>query len=85
MMKTYLALVLIFLLSVTAGSGRVKAQEASDSSAGRDADDPPDWLFPIAKLDQSLPSWIHIGGQYRNRLEGPSGIGYTGRSGHPTG
>jgi hypothetical protein len=89
MMKTYLVLVLVFLFSVTAGPGRVKAQEASDSSVGRepsaspnppDADDPPDWLFPIAKLDQSLPSWIHIGGQYRNRLEGPSGIGYTGSS-----
>ncbi|MDB6043136.1 MAG: hypothetical protein JWM63_1687 [Gammaproteobacteria bacterium] len=88
-MKTYLALVLVFLIGVTAGPGRVKAQEASDSSVGRelgaspnppDKHDPPDWLFPIAKLDQSLPSWLHIGGQYRNRLEAPSGIGYTGSS-----
>jgi hypothetical protein len=85
-MKTYLALVLVFLFCVTAGPGRVKAQEASDSSVGRelgtspnppDANDPPDWLFPVAKLDQSLPSWLHIGGQYRNRFEAPSGIGYT--------
>jgi hypothetical protein len=73
MMKTYLALVLVFLFGVTAGPGRVKAQEASDSTVGRelgaDTHDPPDWLFPIAKLDQSLPDWIHIGGQYRDRLE----------------
>jgi hypothetical protein len=36
------------------------------------------WLFPIAKLDEALPKWLHIGGQYRDRLEGPIGIGYTG-------
>ena len=40
--------------------------------------DPASWLFPIAKLDEVLPSWLHIGGQYRARLEGPIGIGYTG-------
>jgi hypothetical protein len=63
-------------------------QEPSDLSIGRqpsqpispDQHDPPDWLFPVAKLDESLPSWIHIGGQYRNRFEGPTGIGYTGTS-----
>jgi Alginate export len=85
MMKTCLALVLVFLFGVAAGPGRVKAQEASDSSVGRelgaspnpsDEHDPPDWLFPINELDRSLPDWIHIGGQYRNRLEAPSGIGY---------
>lgn len=84
MMKTYLALVLVFLLSVTAGPGRVEAQEASDSSVGRelsaspnppDANDPPDWLFPIAKLDQSLPSWIHIGGQGRVGLAAARRVG----------
>jgi Alginate export len=88
-MKKCLALVLVFLFGMIAGAGRVKAQEASDSSAGHelgaapdppDAHDPPEWLFPIDELDKSLPSWIHIGGQYRDRLEAPSGIGYTGRS-----
>jgi hypothetical protein len=83
MRKTYRTLLLVILLGVTAG---VKAQESSDSSIGREpgaspnqpgANDPPDWLFPIDNLDKSLPSWIHIGGQYRERLEGPSGIGYT--------
>ena len=84
MMKIYLTLVLVFLFGVTAGPRQVKAQEASDSSVGRelgtspnpsDEHDPPDWLFPINELDRSLPGWIHIGGQYRNRLEAPSGIG----------
>jgi hypothetical protein len=35
-------------------------------------------LFPTTELDKRLPSWIRIGGQYRNRLEGPIGIGFTG-------
>ena len=38
----------------------------------------PSWWFPITELNERLPSWIHIGGQYRNRLEGPIGIGFTG-------
>jgi Alginate export len=38
----------------------------------------PEWLFPVARLDDSLPHWLFIGGQYRNRLEGPMGIGYRG-------
>jgi hypothetical protein len=35
------------------------------------------WLFPVAKLDESLPKWLHIGGEYRDRLEDPTGIGFT--------
>lgn len=30
---------------------------------------PPDWIAPAIPLDQSLPSWIHISGQYRSRVE----------------
>ena len=81
MMKTCRRLVVVVLLGVTAA---VNAQEPSDSSVGRGPgaspnppDDPPDWLFPIDNLDRSLPNWIHIGGQFRNRLEDASGIGYT--------
>jgi hypothetical protein len=73
--------VLVVLLGVTAA---VNAQEPSDSSVGHGPGaspnppgDPPDWLFPIDNLDRHLPSWIHIGGQFRNRLEDASGIGYT--------
>ena len=32
----------------------------------------------MAKLNQALPGWLRLGGQYRDRLEGPAGIGYTG-------
>jgi hypothetical protein len=38
----------------------------------------PSWLFPVAKLDESLPSWLRIGGDYRGRLEGPIGIKFAG-------
>jgi Alginate export len=44
-------------------------------SAG--TDDSLDWLFPVHKLNRSLPSWFRIGGQYRGRLEGPMGIGFS--------
>jgi len=63
------------------------AQEASDSTTGTQSNygsdltarhESPSWLFPITELDKRLPSWIRIGGQYRNRLEGPIGIGFTG-------
>ena len=89
MMKTYLTLVLVFIFGVTANPEWVNAQEGSDSSIGRepgasanppDTNDPPDWLFPVGNLDRSLPSWIHIGGEYRLRPEAPSGIGYTNSS-----
>jgi Alginate export len=51
----------------------------ADTAAGTSADkDVPDWLFPVTKLNESLPHWLRFGGQYRNRLEGPIGIGYTG-------
>jgi alginate export protein len=36
--------------------------------------EPPGWLFPVAKLDQALPSWLQFGGEYRDRLELPGGI-----------
>src|SRR5437899_2887687 len=41
------------------------------------ADDAPDWLFPVSKLNQALPGWLRVGGQYRGRVEGPTGIGFT--------
>jgi hypothetical protein len=34
------------------------------------------WLFPATRLNQSLPSWIQFGGQFRNRVESQDGIGY---------
>src|ERR1700688_3578623 len=54
----------------------------NSSSAGAPdparTDDSLDWLFPVHKLNQHLPGWFRIGGEYRGRLEGPTGIGFTG-------
>src|ERR1700693_2187795 len=81
--KALLALMLWVGVSIT--PGRVNAQTSTDSStAGQSsaapdpsaADDPLEALFPIGKLNESLPSWLRIGGQYRNRIESPAGIGY---------
>ena len=86
---THVLLILVVLVSAGIAPERVNAQAPADSSVDPRAsstsnsppgDDPPEWLFPIARLDQSLPSWARIDGQYRNRLEGPIGIGYAGSS-----
>jgi hypothetical protein len=82
-----LSLPLGLLVGVSAAPGQVNTQKSSDpntdaqSGAAPDAAaavDSPNWLFPVAKLNERLPGWLRIGGQYRGRLEGPSGIGFTG-------
>jgi hypothetical protein len=79
--NTLLGLTLSVVLSIT--PGRVNAQtSAAPGMAGvvpdpSVPDDPPDRLFPVAEMDESLPDWLRIGGEYRDRLEGPTGIGYT--------
>jgi len=53
---------------------------AGQSSAAPDpsaAVDPPEGLFRVAKLNESLPIWLRIGGQYRGHIESPTGIGFT--------
>src|SRR5579864_1845311 len=37
---------------------------------------PDGWLFPITRLDESLPHWIQFGGQFRDRAESQTGLGY---------
>lgn len=37
---------------------------------------PDGWLFPITKLDESLPPWIQFGGQFRDRVESQDGLSY---------
>ena len=37
---------------------------------------PDGWLYPITRLNESLPRWIQFGGQFRNRLESQDGLGY---------
>jgi hypothetical protein len=63
-------------LNADPGSSANSAAPAPSDSSG--ADDSLDWLFPVHKLNRSLPGWFRIGGEYRGRLEGPTGIGYTG-------
>ncbi len=61
---------------------RANAQTDPNSSGAPSAPaadpDSPSWLFPIDKLNESLPSWLRFGGEYRDRLEGPIGIGFRG-------
>ena len=51
--------------------GALRTGSAADTRAGSE---PPDWLFPVSRLDEALPKWLQIGGEYRNRLELPAGI-----------
>lgn len=59
------------LLSAAAAS--LNAQTTGQTS------DPPSWLIPIEDLNQELPPWLRFDGQYRNRAERPSGIGYNSK------
>jgi alginate export protein len=82
--QTYVLLMLMGLIGGGTTLGHLNAQEGSGaapqptSARKHTADDPPTWLFPIARLNESLPTWLRIGGEYRNRLEGPIGVGYAG-------
>ena len=38
---------------------------------------PSGWYFPVTRLDQSLPSWIQFGGQFRDRVEAQFGLAYS--------
>ena len=89
-MRTNVLLILALVVGVGTAPGRVNAQgtqRTSGSSTGPQpshapnppaADDGPECLFPVTKLNESLPSWLLFGGEYRDRLEGPIGIGYAG-------
>src|ERR1700716_1284554 len=76
--RTHISLVLAILLGVSMLPNLAQAQTDPKSNAApsppADDADHPSWLFPIAKLDEALPRWLHIGGEYRDRLEGPMGI-----------
>src|SRR6266568_3154446 len=79
-MRMHASLPLILLLGASILPERANAQantQSNPASSPSAADpDSSSWLFPIEKLDEALPSWLHIGGEYRNRLEGPLDIGY---------
>jgi hypothetical protein len=83
-MRMHTSLPLILLLGASILPERANAQANTQSnpvSSPSAADsDSSSWLFPIEKLDEALPSWLHIGGEYRNRLEGPIGTGFANTS-----
>src|SRR5258708_6762248 len=62
--------------NANSGSSTNSATPAPSDPAG--ANDSLDWLFPVHKLNRHLPRWFRIGGEYRGRIEGPAGIGFTG-------
>lgn len=84
-MKICISLLLVVLLG-----GKIVAAQSDAQPLNQETDpdpnaapspqtpnaDPTSWLFPVAKLDASLPRWLHIGGEYRSRVEGPTGIGF---------
>jgi hypothetical protein len=84
-MRRFVLLVLLIVSCLV--RQRVKAQTGPESNADSRSsansaapaadDDSMDWLFPVHKLNRSLPKWIRIGGEFRIRLEGPTGIGFT--------
>lgn len=37
---------------------------------------PGGWLFPLTELDKSIPKWLQFGGQFRDRVEGQTGLHY---------
>src|ERR1700757_1166288 len=83
--------VLILLLSALIAGQLSIAQNAPDSNADSGSStnsnpsgeqdhpgngDSAQWLYPVTKLNHALPDWFRIGGQYRGRVEGPTGIGF---------
>src|SRR5438445_12894795 len=42
-----------------------------------DGDKSGGWLFPVERLNDALPPWVQLGGEYRTRVESNDGIGYT--------
>jgi hypothetical protein len=79
-MSARTSLLLTLFLGMSMFSNRAQAQtnpKSNPASSPPAADsDSPSWLFPVDKLDEVLPSWLHIGGEYRHRLEGPIGTGF---------
>ena len=82
--RTQTSLLLVLVLGISLHPARAQVQTSSNSNPAPSPhaveSDFPSWLFPIDKLNQQLPTWLHIGGEYRDRLEGPIGSGFTDTS-----
>src|SRR5258706_14040941 len=81
-MRTHTSLLLAFLLGVSMLAHRAQAQTdpKSNPATSPPAVDPDStsWLFPVAKLNEILPYWLHIGFKNLDRVEGPTGFGFRG-------
>jgi hypothetical protein len=62
-------------VNVDSGSSTNSATPTPFDPAG--SDDSLNWLFPVHQINRRLPSWLRIGGEFRGRLEGQTGIGYS--------
>src|SRR6266404_7385142 len=84
LMRTHSSLILALFLAISALPNRAQAPANPNSNPAPSPptaeSDGPSWLFPVAKLDEVLPRWFHIGGEYRDRLEGPIGTGFANTS-----
>jgi hypothetical protein len=81
-MPTSLPLMLLLGASMLSELARAQTNPNSNPAPSPPAadSDSTSWLFPIDKLNESLPRWLHIGGEYRDRLEGPMGTGFANTS-----
>jgi hypothetical protein len=84
-MRRPILAIVVLLIGASAAPTVAKAQAAADSNTAVQvtsasnpgaADDTRGWLYPVARLNQALPRWLQIGGEYRDRPEGQTGIGY---------
>jgi hypothetical protein len=83
-MRTHISLLLALFLGISMLPVRAQTQANPNSSTAHNPSanesDDPSWLFPVAKLDEVLPRWLQIGGEYRDRLEGPIGTSFANTS-----
>ena len=79
-MHTSLLLILLLGVSMLAEQARAQTNPKSNPAPSQPAaaSDASSWLFPVDKLNDALPRWLRMGGEYRDRLEGPIGINFTG-------
>src|ERR1700694_5573722 len=76
-MATYRALAAIMLCGFTSALAQPTANEEPGSGAANDKSKSGSWLFPVDRLNQALPRWLRLGGEYRTRVESEDGIKYT--------
>src|SRR5258706_9273923 len=71
-MRAHSSLMLALFLAISALPNRAQAQANPNSNPGPSPptaeSDGPSSLFPVAKLDEVMPRWFHIGGEWKARL-----------------